>query len=87
MKYFTKEAFLGFGKKTEAPPPPVTPYKTYAQTIESLPTYALKKRLYNLKASADAYGNNTMPEEVLVDFNSKVQPILNELKSRGEKVI
>ena len=82
MKYFTKLAFFGFGKDPEPVAP--KPYKTYAQTVESLPTYALKKRLAKLQGRAKAYGEGTMPDDMKVEFDSKVQPIISELKARGE---
>lgn len=82
MKFFTKEAFFGFGKEKEAPAP--KPFKTYDQTIESLPTYSLKKRMAKLQGSASAYGDSTMPDKVKAEYDSKLQPILNELRARGE---
>ena len=82
MKYFTKIAFFGFGKKEEPVAP--KPFKTYEQTIESLPTYSLKKRLTKLQGSAEAYGGGTMPDNIRAEFDSKLQPIINELKARGE---
>jgi len=82
MKYFVKEAFFGFGKDPEPVAP--KPYKTYSQTVESLPTYSLKKRLAKLQGSAGAYGDSTMPDNMRAEFDSKVQPIVNELKARGE---
>ncbi|MBC8548944.1 MAG: hypothetical protein H8D23_04775 [Candidatus Brocadiales bacterium] len=84
MKYFTKLALFGFGKKPEPVEP--TPFKTYTQTVESLPTYSLKKRLAKLQGSATAYREGTMPDNVQSEYSSKVQPIINELKARGEQI-
>ena len=83
MKYFKKEAFFGFGKKEPEAPTP-RPYKTYGQTVESLPTYALKKRLAKLQGQAGAINNATMTDKVRSSYQSRVDPLINELRSRGE---
>lgn len=84
MKYFTKIALFGF-KKKEPKPKPVKPFKTYNQTITSLPTFALKRRLINLQSSANVYESGTMPDNIKTELGNKMMPIINELKNRGEK--
>ena len=85
MKYFTKEALLGF---FEAPPKKAIkpkPFRTYEQTVESLPTYALRKRLNKLQSRAAA-GNSTMSDNVRREYNNQVMPLLSELRARGENI-
>jgi hypothetical protein len=83
MKYFTKQAFFGFGKKEPEAPSP-KPYKTYDQTVESLPTYALKRRLAKLQGRAGALDEATMTDKVLSSYKNRVDPLINELRARGE---
>ncbi len=84
MKYFTKEALFGFGKKQEQVPASPKPFRTYEQNVESLPTYALKKRLTRLQGQAGAMGEGTMTDKTLSAYKTRVDPIINELRSRGE---
>jgi hypothetical protein len=91
MKYFTKKALLWFNKQPDGKAPVkskpiIKPFRTYSQTIESLPTYALRRRLAKLQASASVYKEGTMPDEVKQEFLSRVNPIIQELRARGESV-
>ncbi len=84
MKYFKKIALFGFGNKEEPQVKPIKPFKTYEQDIESLPTYALKRRLTKLQGRVGAVGDATMTDTLKSAYGSKVNPIIAELKSRGE---
>ena len=84
MAKFFKKAFFGFGEEEIAQTP--KKYKTYVQEIEGLPTYALKKRLVKIKEQVSLIGPNTLSDDLKSDIASRLEPITNELKKRGEQV-
>ena len=84
MAKFFKKALFGFGEEEVTKTP--KKYKTYTQEIEGLPTYALKKRLRKIKDQVSLIGPDTLSDEMKSDIASKLEPITNELKKRGEQV-
>ena len=84
MAKFFKKALFGFGEEEIVKTP--KKYKTYIQEIEGLPTYALKKRHRKIKEQVSLIGPDTLSDEMKADIASKLEPITNELKKRGENV-